>query len=112
MDYSEVLITNNVTPGILGFIVGFLSNIGVGIFYGILFAYIIRFTSNRYYLMKGIVYGFILWILLTGFGTIFNLDQFGNMTPDAALVTLVGALFYGIVTGYTMKTLEDKTKLL
>jgi len=80
--------------------------------FGVLFAYIILLTSHRYYVLKGLGYGAILWFLLMGFGTIFNLAQFQDIPPTPALTTFIGALIYGIVLAYNLKIIDKNTHLL
>jgi len=112
IDYAEVLLAHKVFGGVLGFIVGTLAHLAVGVIMGVIFAYIIMLTSSRYLYIKGLGYGFVLWLLLSGFGSIFNLPQFTLIPPNVALATLVGALIYGIVNAFTLGYLEKRIGLV
>ncbi len=111
-DFAEVIVTFKSFEGIIAFIVGLIAHLIVGLIFGIIFAYVIAATSSRYYLIKGVAYGAVLWFLLLGFGTIFKLPLFKEIPPNAALFTLVGAVLYGLVTAYSLRLLDAKTRLL
>ncbi len=111
-DFAAVIVTFKDYPGILGFIVGFIAHLIVGVMLGIIFVYIIMLTSNRYLYIKGLGYGAVCWFLLSGLGTIFKLPMLKDIPPFAALSTLMGSLIYGAVIAYTLKLLEKKTNLL
>ncbi len=72
----------------------------------------IKLTSSNYYLLKGLGFGVVWWMLLVGFGTIFRLPVVSPIPPSPALSTLVGAAIYGLATAYTLGILDKKTKLL
>ena len=112
IDFAETMLVREVYGGLSGFIIGTLAHAAVGIMMGVIFAYLIKFTSSRYHLLKGAGFGFILWFLLSSFGTIYNLKNFAHIPPNTALSTLGGALIYGLVTAYTLGFLERRTGLL
>lgn len=111
-DFAKVLIMYKPYQGTLAIIVGVISHIITGLIFGVIFAYIIQKTSSKYLLTKGIAYGAVLWVLLSGFGTMFKLPMFFDIPPRAALTTFVGALIYGFVTAYALKFIDNRTKLL
>ncbi len=112
IDFAEIVLAREVYGGLIGFIVGTLAHAAVGVLMGVIFSFIIKFTSSRYYLLKGAGFGFILWFLLSGFGTIFNLANFAHIPPNTALSTLGGALIFGLVTAFTLGYLDRRTGLL
>ncbi len=112
IDFAEILVLSRIFTGPLAFIVSSIAHLIVGLFLGAIFVYVIKLTSSNYYLLKGLGYGVVWWMLLMGFGTIFRLPVFSPIPPYAALSTLVGAAIYGLVTAYTLGILDKKTKLL
>lgn len=112
IDFASVMIMSESIDGILGFMVGLLAHVGVGVLFGLGFAYIIKKTSSNYLLFKGIIFGLSLWFLLLGYGTTFKLPMFKNLPPLNALTTFVGAVIYGVVTAYTLRLIDKKTSLL
>ena len=111
-DFATTVITNRVYDDPLGIVAGYLAYSSVGVILGILFAYLIATTSNDYLYIKGLFYGFVLWFLLTGFGTIFGLETFLNMSPLSAVSILVGGLLFGVVTAFIIKAFDNRTELL
>lgn len=111
---ATILLTNQIysDEGIFGLILSLITHFAVCSIFGVLFAYIILFTTSNYLYIKGLGYGLVLWVLLHGFGTIFNLPLFTNMPLDIAYATLSFALVYGFTTAFTLKILEEKTQLL
>jgi hypothetical protein len=110
--YSDVLFSNRVYTGFLGAIMSILTHLAVTLITGVLFAYIIEKTSSRYYLLKGAGYGFVLWFLLSSFGTIYKMPLFTDIPAQSALVVLVGAIIYGIALAYILKIMDRKSSLL
>lgn len=112
IDFAEVLVLSKKFVGPLAFFVGSISHLIVGLFLGVIFAYIIRLTSSNYLLFKGFGYGVVWWMLLMGFGTIFRLPVFSPIPPYAAVSTLVGAAVFGLATAFSLGILEKRTKIL
>jgi uncharacterized membrane protein YagU involved in acid resistance len=110
--FSESVLNLHVYTGVLGQIIGVLSHMAVSIIFGVLFAYIIQKASSRYYLLKGAMYGLVLWFLLSGFGSVLRLPNFTKIPPLTELDILGGAILYGLVLAYSLKLLERKTGLL
>ena len=110
--FSDIVFGGLVYGGIVGAVISLLTHLAVTITFGVLFAYIIQKTSSRYYLIKSLGYGFLLWFFLSGFGTIFRLPLFEDIPAQPALVILGGAIIYGLALGYTLKIIDRKGKLL
>lgn len=114
LDYATVLLTFEVysDSGIMGTILSMITHSGVCIIFGVLFAYIIKFTSGNYLYIKGLGYGLIMWVLLNAFGTILNLPLFRNMPLHVAYSTLSTALIYGFMVSVLLKVIGKKMQLL
>ena len=112
IDFAKVLIMYKPYKGFLGFLVGEIAILTVGIFWGVAYAYIIKMTSSRFNLLKGWGYGAILWMLLSGFGTIFDLPMFKDIPPHDAFNNFIESSIYGLVTAYALSVLDRETKLL
>lgn len=108
-DYAEALISGKNYHGIQGSIVGILGYLGVGLLFGVIFAYIILYTSENYYLIKGLMYGMVLWVILSGFGVIFKLPLFLEDTPMDNLTELTSGLVFGLTIAYCLKLLSKKS---
>lgn len=113
-DYSTTLLGKLTysDKGFFGFLMGVITQVAICVIFGILFAYIIKATSSRYLYFKGIGYGFILWMLLSSFGTIYNVPLFSDIPLNVAYTTLITASIYGFILAWTLKRIDLKTGLL
>lgn len=113
-DYATIMLTYQVysKEGVFGLILSIISHSAVCIILGVIFAYIIMFTSSNYLYIKGLGYSLVIWLLLNSFGTILNLPLFRKMPLNAAYSTLSTALIYGLVISLTLKIIERKMHLL
>jgi hypothetical protein len=111
-DFATTVLTNRLYSDPLGLLAGFIAYLSVGVILGVLFAYLVAATGSEYLYIKGLIYGFILWFLLTGFGTVFGLPTFIGLAPISAVSILLGGLLFGVVTAYVIKIFEHKTELL
>jgi hypothetical protein len=107
-DFATTVLTSRVYSDPVGLVVGFIAYLAVGVILGILFAYLIASTGSDYHYIKGLLYGLVMWFILTGFGTIFGLATFIGIPPVSALLILAGGLLYGVVTAYMLKALDAK----
>ena len=113
-DYATVILTYQIysKEGIFGLILSIITHAAVCMIFGVIFAYIIMFTSSNYLYIKGLGYGLVIWLLLNTFGTILNLPLFRNMPLIAAYSTLSTALIYGFIISLTLKLIDKKMHLL
>lgn len=111
-DFAGTLIMSKDYQGILAHIIQWLAHIGIGMFFGIIFVHLFRYTSSKYWQIKGVVYGFILWVLLTGVGTLFKMPTWENTRPSTALSMFIGSLVYSVSAAYILRYLENKTDLI
>lgn len=111
-DFAEVLIMFRCYPGFWAFIVGMLSHLAYTGTLGYLFACLIKNTSSKYFLFKVIAWGFFLWFISLGVGTIFRLPRFTDIPPVPALMTLIGSIVYSFLNGYILRYFDKKTNLL
>ena len=113
-DFSTTLFGKSTyaDKGFFGFLMGVITQVAVCIIFGVVFAYIIKVTSNRFLYIKGLGYGFILWMLLSSFGTIYNVPLFADIPLNVAYTTLFTSLAYGFFAAWTLKIIDSKTELL
>lgn len=113
-DYSTTMFGKSAytDKGFFGFLMAVITQVAVCVIFGIVFAYIIKATSSRYLYIKGIGYGFVLWMLLSSIGTMFDIPLFDNIPLNVAYTTLFTALFFGFIVAWTLKIIDTKTGLL
>lgn len=78
------------------------------IFLGIIFAYMIKYTSSHFYLLKGLVYGTFVWWMIKVACTLFRIPIITGMPTRHVGVYLIGALLFGFVVAYTLKLLDTR----
>ncbi len=90
-DFGMSLIEFHPKKHVLDYLVGLVAHLTVSGIHGIAFACIIYFTSSRYFKLKGILFGFIVWFINLGVGTLFKVPSFTVVPASAALVTWVAS---------------------
>lgn len=112
IDFAAVLATNKIHQGFLGYLVTSLFHLVFCALLGIIFVYLIKVTSSKYYWVKAIGYGLSLWFIILSAGTIFELPLFKDIPLSATISTLIGSLLYTIVLGWVLQYLERRTNLI
>jgi hypothetical protein len=85
-----------------------ITDLALCILWGIVFAYVIKVTSSNYYYIKGIGFGFVIWMVLTSLGTLFNVPLFTETPLNVAYTTLFTALVFGLVVAWVLKFLNKR----
>lgn len=113
-DYATIVLTNQVysNRGFLGLILSIISHGAVCMMLGVVFAYLLKFTSSNYLYLKGLGYSLAIWLLLNTFGTLLELPLFINMPLNVAYSTLSTALIYGLMVSFTLRIIDKRMGLL
>ncbi len=106
-DYGEVLILGKQYIGSLAFFIGAVCHLLLGSVFGILFSFVIKYTTKRFYLFKGLGIGLTVWTIASGSGTYFKMPVFKELHPLQATVILIGSAIYGLTMAYSLKLLTD-----
>ena len=112
VDFGKVFIMSLNINGILADFVGVFSLLSNGAVFGIIMAYIISLTSGKFIIVKGVIYGTVLWHLFLGLGTMFKMPLFGYIPPNSSLTTLIGSLLYGVAVCYVLRVIDAKSTLI
>lgn len=112
-DYATIILTYQIfsDDGIFGLILSMIAHSAVCVVFGVIFAYLIMFTSSNYLYIKGLGYSLVIWVSLNSFGTILNLPLFRKIPLNVAYSTLSTALLYGLMTALTLKIIDRKMHL-
>jgi uncharacterized membrane protein YagU involved in acid resistance len=106
IDFGRAVIFFQVKDGKLMSFLGLIAHITLDILLGILFAYIIKNSTSRYYYFKAIIFSLASWFFLHTAGTALRLPEFFNISSHAALTTLIGAFIYGLSSAYILRILK------
>lgn len=105
-DYSEMLFFSKLQPGFFPTFFGLIGHLIWDVLLGIIFVYGIKYTSSRFYILKGIVYGAFIWWVVNVIYRLFRIPIFSNLPYREQGVYLIGALLFGLVLAYTLKVLD------
>ena len=109
IDVAYAVLFNITSKGILSVIVSLIGHIIIDSFWGVIFAFLIKYTSSKFYIFKGIVFGCSIWFLVRVIITkIFQLPVLAKNCPKTALFFLFGAAMFGLTIALVLKFLDDK----
>lgn len=107
MDYAEVLILGQHKPG-AGIPLGLIAHFTNAIFWGIIFVFIMKLGLKKYYVIKGICLGLIIWVFTLGLATLYEMPLFETIEINVAYVLLFGASFYGLIMSLVYRYFDRK----
>ena len=109
LDVARAILFNQNFKGYLAVIVGFLGQLVIDSFWGVLFAFLIKNTSSRFYIYKGIVFSLGIWFLIRVIVTkVFGLPVLSRNNPKVALFFFIGASIFGLTISIVMKKLNKQ----
>lgn len=106
-DFAQILILGKPFKGPMAFIVGVVCHLLLAAIFGVVLSYVIKYTTKRFYLLKGLGIGLTTWTFANGTGTFFKMPVFSNLPPWPAIVILGGSTIYGLTTAITLKLVTD-----
>ncbi|PKM38944.1 MAG: hypothetical protein CVV03_12725 [Firmicutes bacterium HGW-Firmicutes-8] len=109
IDYSSVMVMFHRPNNFMELVVAWTAHFAVGITLGLLFVQVFMITSAKYLFLKGIFYGFVLWFILLGLGTVFRLPEFTSLPWNVAMTTFIGSLVWSLSVAYILRILEKTT---
>lgn len=89
-------------------IIATIAHLFLGGILGSIFSYLILLISSRNLLIKGTVYGTLVFFILFSLGVIFKIPSL-EKTPLVTVITKgIGSAFYGFVLAYTLLLLNKE----
>lgn len=84
----------------IAYFIGGIADITVSAALGVLFVYIIHFVGSKYLFIKGVGYGFLIWVGI--FGTLLGQSVKGKIPQEPAgiLVTIIAHFFFGLALSF------------
>lgn len=105
VDVARHFIFTEAYDGVLAVVVALLAHFTIDSFWGVLYAYLIKYTSSRYYLLKGFAFGAAIWFFIRVFGTkLFKVVP--GSPPLTALVFFIGASLFGLTMALVLRALD------
>ena len=83
-----------------GQIIGFLAGAALCIILGVIFVYLIELTGFQGFILKGSIYGFVLWFLIYGgVKSGLNISYLQDYDPQHAFFSILLHLIFGLSLG-------------
>lgn len=106
-DFGRILILGKHYEGVLAFIVGVVCHLILAIMFGVILSYVIKYTTKRFYMLKGLGVGLVAFTFAGGSGTFFKMPVFSSLPPISAIVILIGSAIFGLTAALTLKLVTD-----
>ena len=106
IDYGEIIILGHQS----GYfpVVGVIAHLIHTSLWGVIFSFIMKFGRKKYYVLKGIGLGMVIWLFSLGIATMYKILLFDVIESKVALVLLSGASFYGLIMSLVYRYLDQK----
>ena len=107
LDVARGVLFNYEYKGFLAVLVSAFGCLTIDSIWGVLFAFVMRKTSSKYHVVKGILFAVSIWFFVRVLGT----KIFGVMVdtdPQTALVFFFGAVLFGTTMASVLKWLDMK----
>lgn len=106
---SIFLDTQNLHHTVLGSITSFLADYIYSAFLGILFVYFIYLTGKNFIVIKGIIFGALIWLFSFGGLRSLSMVKLQEVMPADVLYYLLLHLLFGIALGIITKRYGGNT---
>ncbi len=103
VDFAKILVLSHTTHGLLSFIIGWVAHLTIGAVFGVIYSYMIKFSTKNYFLFKGLGLGILSWGFLLSMGTFYKMPLFATIEPVPGIIMLIGSSIWGIITAITLK---------
>ncbi|MCW3489902.1 DUF6789 family protein [Dethiobacter alkaliphilus] len=111
LDWASVLIFGYRFATTLEAVIGQIGQLFFAGVVGVLFAYLLAATTSRYYLIKGWVYGLVVWFGSYAITLLYDITPLNPIKPDTVISNMVTASVYGLVLAWSLKKLTDRHKV-
>ena len=98
-------------------IIGYTAHFTVGGILGLLFLSFLLITGTRYNMQKGIFFGLVVWLLLSGVGLRLGISNYFPQNTSSVLMLLFDHIVFGLTLGYLIPRIalagnEERQSLL
>jgi thiamine transporter ThiT len=111
LDWASVLIFGYRFATLLEAAIGQIGQLFFSAVAGVLFAFLLSFTSSRYYLFKGWVYGLVVWFGTYSMTLLFKVTPLIPIKPDTVISNMVMASVYGLVLAESLRRLSSRKEI-
>ena len=105
---ASLFIKPNAIQTLSGQIIGLAADFIVSAILGISFVYLIKYSGQRFLLIKGLVYGAVVWLLLYGGVRSLPMVRLHDYNPLHIVIALINHLIFGLILSFIIKLLLGK----
>ena len=105
---ASILLNEKLINTPVGLIIGFIGQFSLGAIFGVVVAYMLKFTGKDYYLIKGVGAGALCWLSTVGFFMRFlGIQLQGRSDLFTNLLTVIDFVLMGTVSSLVVKKYAD-----
>jgi len=106
IDYGEIIILGHQSSSFP--FIGVIAHLIHASLWGIIFVFIMKLGKKKYYLIKGLGCGFVIWFISLGSATLYKIPRFDVIESRVAFVLLSGASVYGVTMSLIYRYFDKK----
>ncbi|MBT9174102.1 MAG: hypothetical protein DDT21_02513 [Syntrophomonadaceae bacterium] len=111
LDFAGLLIFGRKPAGAAEIIISVLGQLSFSAAMGVLFAYLLPFTTRRLILFKGWFFGVLIWFSVYSVFHLFQLPQPRELDLGTVVSNIVKASLFGLILAWSLARLSIKKKL-
>jgi hypothetical protein len=109
-DYSGIIATGKHPVGILEQVYAFGYEVIFSIFLGIIYANIAPHINTKHYLLRGAIYGAMVWFVIRMAVIAYQITALFNEDINTAIAHSIGSILFGMVLAWVVNFLQKKEK--
>lgn len=75
---------------------------------GVLYAFLVKAVSSRYYIIKGVAVGIATWFSVYSITTLFRVPHLTRISLNSSLSNLISSVVFGVVMAATLGWLDKR----
>lgn len=105
-DYARATLFERQYSGSFAQFLGYIGHFTWDILLGVIFVYLVKSTSDKFLVVKGIAYGVVVWYMVKGAPTFFRLPAFLSISPESMFFFFIGSIMFGLTISFTLRYLD------
>lgn len=108
LDFAAILGFNNHPNGLLQSLIAEFIVLSFLSFLGAIFALLVKVIASPFLMVKGVIFGGVVWFLIYAVMTLFKLEKIYPVDFATGISNLIGALIWGGVMAWTLLLINCK----
>lgn len=109
-DFVGIMLFGSVPNSISEIIIATVAHIFLGGILGVVFSYLLILISSRNLIIKGIIFGTLVFLMLFSLGVIFKIPGLEKTTSITVISKGLGSMFYGLILAYSLLFIRSRVK--